>query len=92
MLTALLRRIVSPMVAMTDVIDRIARHEYDVVVAERDRTDEIGRMAKAIEALREGAVAAKRAAEAVKQEHAVQPTRQCGWNRCYAASREPSAV
>jgi methyl-accepting chemotaxis protein len=70
-LTALLRRIVSPMVAMTDVIDRIARHEYDVVVAERDRTDEIGRMAIAIEALREGAVAAKRAAEAVKQEHAV---------------------
>jgi methyl-accepting chemotaxis protein len=61
-LTLLTRRIVSPIIAMTDVIDRIARHEYALAVPARARSDEIGRMAVSIEALRQGAMAADEAA------------------------------
>jgi methyl-accepting chemotaxis protein len=69
-LTGLSRRIVSPMVTMTDVIDRIARRDYRVELGGQGRTDEIGRMAKAIEALRQGAVEADRAAIERDREHA----------------------
>jgi len=61
-LVLLTRRIVSPVIAMTGVIERIARHDYRDALPAKDRTDEIGRMAVAIEALRQGAIAAERLA------------------------------
>ncbi len=59
-LILLTRRFVSPMIGMTDIIDRIARADYDCTVPGEDRNDELGRMAKAIEQLRQGAIAAQR--------------------------------
>jgi diguanylate cyclase (GGDEF)-like protein len=56
-LMLLQRRIVMPVVAMTAVIGRIARLDFDVAIPARSRTDEIGRMAVALDALREGAMA-----------------------------------
>jgi diguanylate cyclase (GGDEF)-like protein len=56
-LILLQRRIVSPMLALTDVIGRIARLEFDVAIPAQGRMDEIGRMAAAIDALRTGAMA-----------------------------------
>jgi diguanylate cyclase (GGDEF)-like protein len=56
-LMVLQRRIVSPMLALTEVIGRIARLDLDVLVPARNRADEIGRMAVAVETLRLGAIA-----------------------------------
>jgi diguanylate cyclase (GGDEF)-like protein len=56
-LILLQRRIVMPVVGLTAAIDRIARHEFNVTIPARTRTDEIGRMATALEALRQGAMA-----------------------------------
>ncbi len=61
-LVLLARRIVSPVVSLTDVIDRIANGDYGQEIAARHRKDEIGRMANAVEALRQGAIAARAAA------------------------------
>ncbi len=61
-LVLLSRRIVRPVVAMTQVIGCLARHEYDVEILTGRRSDEIGEMATAIEALRQGAIAADKAA------------------------------
>jgi methyl-accepting chemotaxis protein len=59
----LTRRIVSPLVALTDVIGRLAQGDREVVVPARDRTDEIGMMAGAIETLRQNALEAAQLAE-----------------------------
>jgi diguanylate cyclase (GGDEF)-like protein len=59
-LTLLKRRIVSPLLALTEAIGRLARREYDVAIQPRMRTDEVGRVAVALEALRRGAMAAEK--------------------------------
>jgi methyl-accepting chemotaxis protein len=74
-LTVLSRRIVSPMVAMTDLIGQIARHNYNVVIPGQARPDEIGRMAAAIEALRLGAMDAQAAAAEQARERDVKEQR-----------------
>jgi diguanylate cyclase (GGDEF)-like protein len=56
-LVVLQRRIVSPVLDLTEVIARIARLDFDVEIPARNRTDEIGRMAAAVETLRQGAIA-----------------------------------
>ena len=56
-LTLLQRRIVSPVLAFTEVIARLARLDFDVTIPARERMDEIGRMAEALDALRLGAMA-----------------------------------
>jgi diguanylate cyclase (GGDEF)-like protein len=56
-LVLLQRRIVSPVLGLTEAIGRIARLDFDVVIPARERMDEIGRMAVALEALRRGAMA-----------------------------------
>jgi HAMP domain-containing protein len=60
MITAMMvlqRRIVWPVLALTDVIGRIARLEFDVAIPARTRMDEIGALAGALETLRRGAMA-----------------------------------
>jgi len=74
-LTLLSRRIVSPMVAMTNLIGRIAQRDYTVTVPGQGRSDEIGRMAVAIEALRRGAIDAEAAAAEQARERAVKEQR-----------------
>ncbi|PKU23560.1 methyl-accepting chemotaxis protein [Telmatospirillum siberiense] len=67
------RRIVSPLIEMTGVVSRLADHDLEVGVPARDRTDEIGEMAKAIETLRRKAIDADRmAAENASQQAARQ--------------------
>jgi methyl-accepting chemotaxis protein len=71
------RRIVGPITVLTDVITQLANGVRDFVVPLRERADEIGRMAQAVEALRQRSieaaamadhVAAQRAAEAARVE------------------------
>ncbi len=52
-------RVSRPMAALTEVIDRLARRDYDVRMPATPQTDEIGRMARAVEALRLGAMEAE---------------------------------
>ncbi|MEW6643051.1 MAG: methyl-accepting chemotaxis protein [Pseudomonadota bacterium] len=74
-LGVLTRRIVSPVVAMTGAIERIARHDYSVEVPARDRSDEIGRMAVAMEALKQGAIEAEAMARAQEAERGAKERR-----------------
>ena len=61
-LIMLTNRIVSPVVAITGAVERIAAADYAAAVPGRARSDEIGRMAVAVETLRQGAIAAAAAA------------------------------
>ena len=56
------RRLVRPVVTLTGTVGRLVARETDVVVPEQARQDEIGNMARAIEVLRQNAVAADAAA------------------------------
>ena len=66
----LVRRVVVPVVGLTDTVQRLAEGDHGIAVPWRQRGDEIGRMAGAIEVLRGNAVAAKRLAEAAAAEQA----------------------
>ncbi|MBW4092501.1 MAG: HAMP domain-containing protein [Proteobacteria bacterium] len=62
------RRVVSPLGRLTDTLGHLAVGELDATVADRDRGDEIGAIAKAVETLRSGALDARRAATALAAE------------------------
>ncbi|HVB69317.1 MAG TPA: HAMP domain-containing methyl-accepting chemotaxis protein [Acetobacteraceae bacterium] len=64
------RRVLASLGRLTDTLGRLAAGELDSVVADRDRTDEIGAIAQAVETLRSGALEARRlsAAAAAEQE------------------------
>ncbi len=74
-LIVLTRRIVSPVVAMTGVIERIAQSDFTVEVPARTRSDEIGRMAASVDTLRQGALAARDAAAEQAAERAAKERR-----------------
>ena len=59
-LAILQRRIVTPVLALTEVIGRLARRDYDSVLPAMRHGDKIGRMAFAIEALRRAGMAAEK--------------------------------
>ncbi len=52
----LLRRVLQPLRVMTSTVTRIAGGELEVEVPGRDRSDELGEMAQAVETLRAGSV------------------------------------
>ncbi|MBJ3778163.1 methyl-accepting chemotaxis protein [Acuticoccus mangrovi] len=54
------RSIVSALARMVDTVDTIAHGDLDVTVPNMDRTDGIGRMARALEVLRQNGVEAER--------------------------------
>jgi methyl-accepting chemotaxis protein len=62
-LAVLTRRVVSPMVFLTDVIDRLAKRNYAAFAMARGGAVEVIRMAGALETLRQGAIAADQVAE-----------------------------
>jgi methyl-accepting chemotaxis protein len=65
------RRVVTPLIAMTGTITRIADNDLDIEVPARGRGDEIGEMAKALETLRHNAIVARElAAENTAQQQA----------------------
>jgi diguanylate cyclase (GGDEF)-like protein len=51
-LHALRTRVLGPLAALSEVIGRLTRHDYDVIVPSLRPTDEIGQMGAAIETLR----------------------------------------
>ena len=64
------RRIVSPLVAMTGTVERIARRDHAVEIPNRHRSDEIGSMAAALDTLHRGALAAEQVAREREAERA----------------------
>jgi methyl-accepting chemotaxis protein len=69
LLVLLSRRIVTPVIALTNVISRLARHDYEVSIPAMNRSDEIGEMAAAVGTLRQGVREADRAALALDADH-----------------------
>jgi methyl-accepting chemotaxis protein len=67
-LLTLTSRIVSPLIAMTGAIDQLAQARHHVAVPAQHRSDEMGQMARAVEALRRGAIEAALAATEQQQE------------------------
>jgi len=64
------RRVVTPLIALTGAITSIADNDLEVEVPARDRGDEIGEMAAALETLRLNAVKARAlAGESAAQQH-----------------------
>ncbi|MEI7609449.1 MAG: methyl-accepting chemotaxis protein [Rhodospirillaceae bacterium] len=57
--TVFTRRVVHPLSRLTDTIRELADNRHDIEVPGRERSDEIGQMAKALEVLRVNAVAAE---------------------------------
>ena len=72
------RRVVRPILELSETIRDVAGHKLDVVVAHTVRTDEIGQMAHALETLRVSAIEAKafEARSVQEREEATRLTRQ----------------
>ncbi len=64
----LARRVVSPIAALTGTVSRLAEGALELEVPYRDRTDEMGEMARAVEVLRRNSLEARRLAEAAAAE------------------------
>ena len=69
------RRIVGPITVLTDVITQLAGGVRDLAVPSRQRRDEIGRMAQAIEELRQRSIEAAAMAESVATQRAAEAAR-----------------
>jgi len=69
------RRIVGPISVLTEVIGRLAGGVRDLDVPSRERRDEIGRMAQAIEELRQRSIEAAAMAESVGAQRAAEAAR-----------------
>ncbi|WP_244601460.1 MULTISPECIES: methyl-accepting chemotaxis protein [Rhodoplanes] len=54
------RRVLVPLARMGDTLDRLSRDDHAVEVPDRDRTDEIGDMARAVQVLKESSIARHR--------------------------------
>jgi methyl-accepting chemotaxis protein len=78
------RRVVSPLGALTGTISRLADRDHDVDVPARQRTDEIGQMAQAIETLRRNAI---KADEVAAESAAEQAAKQARGERIEALTR-----
>lgn len=71
----LMRRVVSPLQAMTGSVERIAAGNLEVAVPGQERRDELGKMAAAIEALRAVSVVRRKMATEQALEHAAREER-----------------
>jgi len=71
----LIRRVVTPVLAITATVGRLAQGDNAVEVPFRDRADEIGHMAKAVEVLREKALEAQQLALASAAEQSAKAAR-----------------
>jgi methyl-accepting chemotaxis protein len=69
------RRIVKPLVGMTEVIDRIVQGDLDTPVAVTRQNDEIAHMATAVETLRRNAVSARQMQAEQQAEQAAKQAR-----------------
>ncbi|HEY4250980.1 MAG TPA: HAMP domain-containing methyl-accepting chemotaxis protein [Roseomonas sp.] len=74
-LVVLLRRIVAPMRGLTASVTQIAGGDLTVAVPGRDRSDELGEMAGAVEVLRTGSIERREMAAAAAAEQAARAAR-----------------
>ena len=79
---ALLRRLVLPVQRLTATVTNIADGDLDVDLPDRDRSDEIGGMARAVEVLRTSMVKAKSATAERDAERVAAVRRQEAMDRC----------
>ena len=85
------RTIASPVVAMTRAMAGLARKEYGFEVPGRDRADEIGAMANAVQVFKEGMMEADRLAEEQRRHQEVQIERAHKVDALCAAFDQSSA-
>jgi methyl-accepting chemotaxis protein len=64
------RGVLQPLARMTSAMTRLAARDYAIALDDRERGDEIGAMARAVEVFRDGMVEADRLAEAQRTDHA----------------------
>jgi methyl-accepting chemotaxis protein len=69
------RRVIRPLTAMTQAMDRLAAHDHGIELPDRLRDDEIGRMARAVEVFRQNAILAVRLTEEQRAAGQVQADR-----------------
>ncbi len=69
------RGIVTPLSALGAVMERLARQEYDATVPGLDRRDELGKMARVVEILKEGGLKLQQAQERERQDLAAREER-----------------
>ncbi|WP_052401390.1 methyl-accepting chemotaxis protein [Muricoccus aerilatus] len=74
-ITVLLRRVLGPLQALTQSVERIAGGNLETAIPGRNRADELGAMAGALETLRAGAAEARRLAAAQAAEEAAKAER-----------------
>ena len=72
---ALVRSIVRPTVAMTNAMSKLAQGDMAVDVPARERGDEIGRMAAAVQVFKDNAIKAAELAETTRQEQQAKEAR-----------------
>lgn len=71
----IIRSIIIPLQAMTEVMDRLSHGDYSTTVSQQERHDEIGRMARTTEALRKACLEAKEMENKEKDAQACQMQR-----------------
>ncbi|ACJ00451.1 methyl-accepting chemotaxis protein [Rhodospirillum centenum] len=67
---AVLLRVIRPIARLTATLDVLARDDYSVAVPHTDKTDEMGRMARAVEVLKRHGLEARRLRTAQAEERA----------------------
>jgi methyl-accepting chemotaxis protein len=70
------RRVVTPIAALSQCVDRLTRREYDAPIPETGRSDEIGALAKALLVFKESMIEGERLAAAQRTEQEQKETRQ----------------
>jgi methyl-accepting chemotaxis protein len=83
--TFLVRSIAVPVKSMTEAMRRLAARDLTVEIPARDRSDEIGQMAGAVQMFRDGMITADRLAGEQASEHAAKEQRATRLDRAVAA-------
>jgi methyl-accepting chemotaxis protein len=73
-----MRRVIAPLTEISEVVTRIARGERQVDVPAKQRSDEIGLVARAVETLRQNAIAAERQEAELSREREARERRRTG--------------
>jgi methyl-accepting chemotaxis protein len=70
------RRVVTPVAALSQCVERMTRREYDTAIPETGRTDEIGGLAKALLVFKESMIEGERLSAAQRTEQEEKEARQ----------------
>jgi methyl-accepting chemotaxis protein len=90
LLRTLLKRTLAPLMRFCGQLTTLSRGEHDVVIADRDRIDEIGEIARALEQLRVGMIEREQMERAQRDADESQLSRQRAIEQSIARFRETS--